>query len=234
MTSRQIAELLASASRSEGRSGLLFGYDLETLQVLADALLETSTPALGEDLALVLAGRHFFPANGRARGGRFARPEDQARALRIVLRRIHRAHAWSKQDADDRERGLRELDNVARGWTALSAQDREGELTDTVAQLEGREGGELLSERLAWLFKGQFGRGAQILAEEVADRVISYDFRLRALLGFVLAFDDRLPFSATDAVWNRLGPQARRRVASAVRDTLAREGIVERPTARRR
>ena len=208
------------------------GLEPEPTAVLADALLETDRPDLGEDLALVLSNRHPFPRDQRGRP--FAHRSDRQRPLEVVFRRIHRRFAWSQYDEKEWQRGLRELDEIEKDWKASSAQEREGDIANAANWLEedlniayrsgtsGESG--TLRERTTWLLDGTFGRGAQILAEEIVDALPSRHNREAQLFRLVLAFDDRLPFTATDRIWDRLSTPAKRHATMIIRQALLENG----------
>ena len=212
------------------------GHESEPTMVLADALLETDRPDLGEDLALILSNRMPFPRDWRGRP--IPNRTTRDRALAIVFRRIHRRFAWSSYDEEEGRRGIRELKEIATNWNAGSSREREDEIARAIGWLE--EDGTLadvddrtLYERTTWLFDGTFGRGAQILAEEVVDAPPSRHNKEAQLLRLVLAFDDLLPPNATNRVWDRLTPHVKREAAATIRQVLIeRGGEIHTPTPR--
>lgn len=223
------------------------GLELEPTMVLADALLETDRPDLGEDLALILANRMPFPlavgtpyADGprEQRGRPIPNRTTRDRALTIVFRRIHRRFAWSQYDEEEGRRGLRELKEIARTWNAEHAEVGSIEIARTIGWLE--EDGTLadidartLYERTTWLLNGTFGRGAQILAEEIVDAPPSRHNREAQLFRLVLAFDDLLPPNATNRVWDGLTAHAKREATATIRQVLIENGgEIHTPTPR--
>ena len=210
------------------------GLELEPTMVLADALLETDRPDLGEDLALILANRHPFPRDQRGRP--FAHRSDSERPLKVVFRRIHRRFAWSPYDVEERRHGLLELNHIEKNWNDGSNQERADEIARAIDWLEedfnavyrGGFSDSTLLERATWLLDGTFGRGAQILAEEIVDapplsNIREAKLREAQLFRLVLAFDDLLPFNATDRVWNGLSTDVKRRYVPVI----IRKAIVE-------
>ena len=219
------------------------GLELEPTMVLADALLETDRPDLGEDLALILANRRPFPHEQR---GRPLSRNDRERALEVVFRRIHRRFAWSQYDEEEMRRGLRELKEIARNWSEAGGahvDDTDEDIAAAIRWLE--EDGTLadvddrtLYERTIWLLDGSMGRGAQILAEEIIDGSLSRRGRVlpnreAQLFRLVLAFDDRLPPNATNRVWDHLTAHAKREATATIRQVLLENGgEVRAPTSR--
>ena len=229
------------------------GLELEPTMVLADALLETDRPDLGEDLALILAGLLPFPREQRGQPfvTLYGRSLSREGALKVVFRRIHRRFAWSPYDVEERRRGLRELNEIEKNWNASSSQERADEIARMIDWLEedfnavyrGGFSDSTLLERATWLINGTMGRGAQILAEEIVDAPPSSNtqvakLREAQLFRLVLAFDDLLPFDATDRVWNGLSTDVKRRyVPVIIRKALVENGgevRVTKPRASRR
>ena len=223
------------------------GLELEPTMVLADALLETDRPDLGEELALILANRMPFPlavgtpyAGGprEQRGRPIPNRTTRDRALAIVFRRVHRRFAWSQYDEEERRRGLRELKEIERNWNAENTEVRGIEIARAIAWLE--EDGTLadvddrtLYERTTWLLNGTFGRAAQILAEEVVDAPPSRHNREAQLFRLVLAFDDLLPPNAANRVWDGLTAHAKREATATIRQVLIENGgEIHAPTSR--
>ena len=215
------------------------GLELEPTMVLADALLETDRPDLGEDLALILAGLLPFPREQRGQPfvTLYGRSLSREGALKVVFRRIRRRFAWSPYDVEERRRGLRELTEIQKSWDASSSQERADEIARVIDWLEedfnavyrGGFSDSTLFERATWLLNGTMGRGAQILAEEIVDAPPSSNTReakLREaqLFRLVLAFDDLLPFNATDRVWNGLSTDGKRYATATIRKALVENG----------
>lgn len=206
------------------------GLEREPSLVLADALLETDRPDLGEDLALILANRLPFPRDRRGQPFAHRNPRsDSERPIKVGFRRIHRRFAWSRYDEEEGRRGLHELNMIKTNWNASSSQERESEMAHAIDWLE--EDGEIddpfdstLYERAAWLLDGVFDRGAQILAEEIIDEPPSRHNREAQLFKLVLAFDDLLPPNATDRVWRRLSTRAQQHATMAIRQAIIENG----------
>ena len=205
------------------------GLELEPTMVLADALLETDRPDLGEDLALILSGRLPFPREQRGEPfvTLYGRSLSREGALKVIFRRIHRRFAWSQYDQEEGRRALRELREITSDWTMeYTAHERDANISAAVHTLEDDviTSDNIVRERATWLFNGHFGRGAQILAEEIADAPPSRHNREAQLFRLVLAFDDRLPPNAVNQVWDRLSPRAKRHVTEAIRQVLIENG----------
>ena len=199
------------------------GLEPEPTMVLADALLETDRPDLGEDLALILSDRLPFPRDQRGRP--INRRGERDRALTIVFRRIHRRFAWSQYDHVEQARALRELSEIATTFANSLSMHRDDEIAHTIEWLEeDNDADSTLYERTTWLLNGTFGRGAQILAEEIVDAPPSRHNREAQLFRLVLAFDDNLPPNATNHVWDRLTTRAKRQAAKSIQRALLEHG----------
>ena len=203
------------------------GLELDPSLVLADALLETDRPDLGEDLVLVLSTRRPFPRDQR--GQPLTRLVDRERALKTIFRRIHRRFAWSKYDEDARKSALRELNEIATDWNESDAPTRRAMMGEISDWLEGTSPvhdnvvDDALYERASWLLDGQFGRGAQILGEEVLDEPSRFD-RAAQLFRLVLAFDDRAPAHVSNRIWRQLTLAAKEPVVKSLRQVLVEHG----------
>ena len=225
------------------------GFESEPTIVLADALLETDRPDLGEDLALILAGLLPFPREQRGQPfvTLYGRSLSREGALKVVFRRIDRRFAWSPYDEEERRRGLRELDEIEKNWNASSSRDRADEIARVIDWLEedfnavyrGGFSDSTLLERATWLIDGTMGRGAQILAEEMVDAPLSarkgrvLPNREAQLFRLVLAFDDLLPSSATNRVWDGLSADGKRYATATIRKAIVENGgEVRTPTPR--
>lgn len=214
------------------------GLEPESTAVLADALLETDRPDLGEDLALVLSDRRPFPREQRGKpftllGRTLAAQLDRAdreRALAIIFRRIRRRFAWTREDEQDQRSALRELRQIATNWSESYARgdedrERDADIRAAVQWLEDdNTADEILYERASWLLSGHFGRGAQLLAEEIIDAPTSRQNREAQLFRLVLAFGDNLPLTATNRVWERLSLPAKRHATAVMQRILLEHG----------
>ena len=205
------------------------GLEHEPTLVLADALLETDRPDLGEDLVLILSNRRPFPREQR--GEPLARLSvDRERALNVVFRRIHRRFCWSLYDREERHRALHELDEISTSWSGASLQERNDAIATTIDWLQRDDPEDsTLYERATWLFDGSFGRGAQILADEIADGASPPGVRRAVQLSaqlfrLVLAFDDMMPPNAVARVWRALNEQAKNLATLAIRRALIENG----------
>ena len=220
------------------------GFEPEPTMVLADALLETDRPDLGEDLVLILSGRLPFPREQRGEPfvTLYGRSLSRERALKVVFRRIHRRFAWSKYDEEERRRGLRELNEIEKNWNAASDQEHGSEMASAIDSLEADTRLEFaadstLYERATWLLDGVMGRGPQILAGEIVDAPLSRNTdREVQLFRLVLAFDNLLPFIPAVEVWANLTTRAKRHATDAIREVLVENGgeIHEQRTSRAR
>lgn len=87
------------------------------------------------------------------------------------------------------------------------------------------ESTQVLYERAGWLLSGHFGRGAQLLANEIVDNTqASRQNREAQLFRLVLAFDDNLPPNASNRVWERLSPRAKRHATSVMQRVILEHG----------
>ena len=214
------------------------GLELEPTMVLADALLETDRPDLGEDLALILANKKLFPRSERGRPISTFTPtrwQERERALAVVFRRIHRRFAWSTYDREEQARALRELSTMTTEFTRAPSYERDDRIQVSAEWLEGdrHDPDSTIYERTNWLLNGTFGRGAQILAEEVIDAPPSRYNRAAQLFRLMLAFDDMLPMNVTNRVWERLSAEAKRHATRMVdRAIVEHGGEIEPPLKR--
>lgn len=199
------------------------GLEPEPTAVLADALLETDRPDLGEDLALILSNRMSFPLGKRGRP--FIQRSERERALQVVFRRIHRRFAWSPYDREEQRRGLRELTMIATNWDGTTSRVQDEEVADAVVWLEeDTDDNSVLYERTTWLLDGTMGRGAQILGEEIVDSPPSRKNRMAQLFRLVLAFDDNLPPNAANRVWAQMSTRAKHQATKSIRRALVEHG----------
>ena len=209
------------------------GLEPEPTAVLADALQETDRPELGEALALVSAGRRFFPR--AQRGKPLAGLAERERALRVLFRRIEQRFGGSDAAYDRRERqlALEELREIDQSWREAPRDEREDEIESTVQWLEtDLPEDSILQERAEWLFNGTIGHGPQLLANEIADRpVAATRAGFAELFRLVLAFEDRLPARAANRVWRELSPEAQANATRAMRAVLQSEGAEVVPVA---
>ena len=197
--------------------------DQDVLPVLADALLYSDAPEVGEDLAYALGGRSIAGKRGQAVRGKSA-----LRGIVLVMDRVEEELSFptAKERAayDVRERlfALREIRAIEDEWRTLSRAERQATIESTVQwhQTEAN----VLYQRGKWLFSGEFGHGARLLAREIAS-LPSRRNREALLYRLLLAVDHRLPAAVANQIWSRLTPLAKRNATQFLRAALEEQGV---------
>lgn len=233
-----VTPLEARARARELFNSWLENQDDETLEVLADALLESDVPELGEDLAYALQDRDVRPG---ARRGEPILATYRGPNLWTVRRRISEELSWSTRASRDdfearaRQESVSGLRAIDRDWSRLSRAVRSRIVTGIAGWLETPGGVVTLQDRTESLFDGTFGRGPQVIAREIAST--SRQNRERQLFQLVLALDDNIANAGADQTWRALSRLAQANVNRAMRNALHTYGAVvddHRPAQRRR
>lgn len=189
--------------------------DKEAALVLIDALAYTDHPELSERLATTIEKepRLTWHALSIVREQIFA---DEVRAEREQSRREY--------DARERRSALTELDLISRAWRTASRLEQSENISATVGFI--RNSPTILAQRARWLFDGSMGHGPQLLAREIAAASPRQN-REAQLFRLILAFDDRIPFSAAKRVWFQLPIKDRQRVTRIMRDAIRFETAIK-------
>lgn len=202
----------------------------ETLHVLADALLESDVPELGQDLAYALEGRDVRP--GAKHGAPVPDVASSYANLRFALERADEELSWqfhadrAKYSQRERDSALHELREIDRDWGQLPRAEQREDITRVIEWLETPDGVVTLQERAGWLFNGTFGYGQQLLAREIASA--SRQSREAHLFRLVLGLDDRIAPAGVNRVWSLLSAGAKANVTGAMRNALREYGAVVR------
>ena len=208
--------------------------DRDAIAVLADTLMYTDAPELGEDLALALEGRAVIPLGDR---GKPVASEDRQRNLDVVLERIDEDLGWSSRASrqavhdESRERAHQELRVNTTRYTRAAQADRYAALQAAVLTLTvpGR-----LEERLDWLFRGHFGQGMQLIAQDIA-RTEPREAAPGLLLDLLLATENGLPMAQVGILRGSLSADVQTESIALARMALADMGVVAlAPTPKRR